>query len=363
MTAAVALAQRDIGVEIVEVRSEWTVYGVGIIQPSNALRALDGVGLARDCLAAGAALPGWRVCAADGAVLAEVPNRNVAGDGFPPINGIARPQLHRILSDAVRAHGVPVRLGVTIEAIEEVGEQVRVAFTDGSAGMFDLVIGADGAHSRLRNRLFGPGLQPRLAGEAVWRYNLPRPPGMEWGALFYGRRSKAGLVPMSATSMYMLLVTPETDNPRRPREGMAARMRERLAEYPGQIGELRELITEDDGVVYRPMESVLVPSPWRKGRVCLIGDAAHATTPHLAQGAALAIEDAVLLAELLACGEDLDAVFEEFMRRRFPRAALVVSTSLQLGVWEMMEWSGTPDPGENAAALLHEATEAMMAPY
>jgi len=362
MTAAVALARQGIEAEIVEVRADWTVYGVGIIQPSNALRALDSLGLARACLEAGAGLPGWRICAADGSVLAEVPNRNVAAEGFPPINGISRSALHRILVDAVRAAGVRVRLGVAVEALADNGEQAHVVFSDGSADRYDLVVGADGAYSPLRARLFGEDLAPRFTGEGVWRYNLPRPVDMDWGALFYGRTSKAGLVPMSAGAMYMLLVTPEADGRRLPRQDLAARMRERLAEYDGLIAALREQIVEDDAVVYRPMESVLVPGSWRRGRVCLIGDAAHCTTPHLAQGAALAIEDAVLLAELLGRQAPVDQVFDEFMRRRLPRAELVVSASLQLGAWELLEWAGTPAPDANAAALLHQATEAMMAP-
>lgn len=362
MSAALALSRQGFQPQIVEAQRAWTVYGVGIIQPSNALRALDRIGLARACVEAGAGFGGWRICATDGALLAEVPNRNIAGAGFPPINGISRPALHRILADAIQAARIPVRLGLTVDRIDDRQDCAAVAFTDGSTGEYDLVIGADGAHSGMRTRLFGPDLQPRLTGEAVWRFNLPRPREIDWGALFYGRRSKAGLVPMSPTTMYMLLVTAEPLNQRMPREGIAAAMRERLTEYAGPIGDLRELINDDDAVVYRPMESVLAPAPWRRGRICLIGDAAHCTTPHLAQGAALAIEDAVVLAELISRGQSLDETFEEFMSRRFPRAATIVSASLQLGEWEKMEWAGTPDPNERAAALLHEATEAMMAP-
>lgn len=362
MSAALALSARGVQVEIVEARREWTVYGVGIIQPSNALRALDMIGVAQACIEQGAGFGGWHVCTADGSLLATVPNRNVARAGFPPINGISRPALHGILAEAIHAARVPVRLGLTIDRLDDRGDCIDASFTDGSIGRYDLVIGADGAHSKLRTRLFGPDVVPRFTGEGVWRYNLPRPAQLEWGALYYGRRSKAGLIPTSSRTVYMLLVTPEPLNGRMPRENLAAHMRERLAEYTGPIGELRALIVDDDAVVYRPMESVLAPAPWRKGRICLIGDAAHCTTPHLAQGAALAIEDAVALAELLAGASSLDQVFDDFMQRRLQRAQTVVSASLQLGEWEQLEWAGTPDPNERAAMLLHEATEAMMAP-
>ena len=91
-----------------------------------------------------------------------------------------------------------------------------------------------------------------------------------------------------------------------PREGLAARYRERLAQYGGIVAEHRELVVDDDAVVVRPLETVLVPAPWYRGRVVLIGDAAHATTPHCGQGAAQAIEDAIVLSEELATDRPLE---------------------------------------------------------
>jgi 2-polyprenyl-6-methoxyphenol hydroxylase-like FAD-dependent oxidoreductase len=82
------------------------------------------------------------------------------------------------------------------------------------------------------------------------------------------------------------------------------------------------------------METLLVPPPWYRGRVLLIGDAAHTTTPHHAQGAAMAVEDAVVLSELLQIGGDLEDVLEQFMERRWPRCKLVVEASVQVGEWE-----------------------------
>jgi len=93
-------------------------------------------------------------------------------------------------------------------------------------------------------------------------------------------------------------------------------------------------IRDPGHVVYKPMETLLVPPPWYRGRVLLIGDAAHTTTPHHAQGAAMAVEDAVVLSELLQIGGDLEDVLEQFMERRWPRCKLVVEASVQVGEWE-----------------------------
>jgi len=118
-----------------------------------------------------------------------------------------------------------------------------------------------------------------------------------------------------------------------------------------------------EGAVKRPLEHVLVPKPWYRGRVLLIGDAAHATTPHLAQGAAMAIEDAVLLGELLERAAPVDALLAEFMSRRFDRAKFVVDTSRQLSEWELEQWGGVDNPAARPGELLHTATQALMNDY
>ena len=163
--------------------------------------------------------------------------------------------------------------------------------------------------------------------------------------------------------MYIFLVTHEPDNPVIPPETLADVMRDRLSAYSGPVAAYRELITDSSKVVYRPMESLMLPSPWHRSRVIVIGDGAHATTPHLAQGAAMAIEDAVLLAELLARDAPLPDLLDEFMRRRFDRARFVVESSNQLAAWEMEEWGGSPNPDARPGELLHEATIALMEQY
>jgi len=118
-------------------------------------------------------------------------------------------------------------------------------------------------------------------------------------AMFVGTNGKAGFVPLAPDLMYVLLIeNVEEDHIGVSADGLAATMRERLAEFGGPVAEVRDrYITDDAAVVYRPVESLLVPSPWYRGRVAIIGDAAHATSPHVGQGAAMAIEDAIVLVE------------------------------------------------------------------
>jgi 2-polyprenyl-6-methoxyphenol hydroxylase-like FAD-dependent oxidoreductase len=166
---------------------------------------------------------------------------------------------------------------------------------------------------------------------------VPRRPEVTRLQMFVGSRGKAGFVPLSDDLMYLLTIEkpPEGAAVRLPIEGLAATYRERLAEHGGPVAEVRdEYVTDDAAVVYRPVEALIVPAPWYRGRVLLIGDAAHATSPHVGQGAAQAIEDAVVLGEEVERGGGVSEVFDRFMARRFDRCKLVVEGSLQISKWE-----------------------------
>ena len=363
LTAGVALRQAGIDVDLIEINPAFSVYGVGIIQPNNTLRALDRIGLARRCVELGAAFPGWRIHDAHGAFLMDASNESRAAPGFPPNNGITRPDLQRILSEAAYAHGVAVRLGTKVEEIVDFGEQVQVIMSDGTTQNYDFVIGADGLYSDMRKRLFGDLVKPKFTGQAVWRYNFPRTPSVQWGEIHLGPHSKVGLVPMRSDLMYMFLVSAEPGNPRMPADQLAGQMRARLEGFTGLVAELGEQIIDPAGVVYKPMETLLLPAPWNKGRVLLIGDAAHGTTPHLAQGAAMAIEDAVLLSSLLVRDQPLQALLDEFMSRRFDRARFVIESSDQIAEWEMEHWRGIHNPDARPGELLYEASVALLEEY
>ena len=321
---------------------------------------MDRIGLAQACVEAGAPFLGWNICDAAGNVLMATPAPNEAAPHLPPLNGITRPALHRILTGGADEAGVSLRMGLTLEAWQDHGDHVDVTFTDGTAGRYALVVGADGIYSALRRKLFGDALQPRFLGEGLWRYNLPRPADMDRGGIYFGPRSKAGLVPLSDTIMYMFLVTPEPDDRRYDGPDLAEQMQARLDGHGGLVGELRALITDPREVVYRPAHTIMLPEPWHRGRFVLIGDAVHAAPPHLAQGAAMAVEDAVLLARLVAQPGPLPDLLAEFMQRRFHRAKLVSDISTQTARWETEEWAGRPDPAADPGGLLHSATAQLM---
>lgn len=331
LCAAIALRRKGIAVDLVELKAEWTVYGVGIIQQSNVVREMAKLGVLDGYLGAAFAFEDVTINTTAGQQLARIPGQRLAGPEYPANVGISRLALHKVLSETAIELGASVRLGLSVETLDEAVEGVDVLFTDGSRGRYDLVVGADGLFSKVRGLLFGDKYQPRFTGQSVWRYNFPRLAEIDHLANFQGPAGNAGLVPLADNLMYMFLTSHEPGNPWMDQDSLAAEMRKRLGGFSGVIGELREQITDSSQVVYKPLEVVFVSEPWYRGRVLLIGDAAHAATPHLGQGAGMAIEDAVVLGEELTAGGSVAQQLERFMARRYERCKYIAESSILAG--------------------------------
>ena len=281
---------------------------------------------------------------------------------FQPHNGISRRILHTILHDGALANGVQCRMNLSATALNNRPDGVDVTFTDGSTAAYDLVIGADGVNSKVRSLVFGE-TKSRYLGQSVWRYAFDRPAGLTTGQMYFGKHTRVGLIPMTASRMYMFLLSAEGENPAIPADELLPRMQALLADYPAPlVREAAAQMTDPAGIIYRPLETMLMPAPWFKNRVVIIGDAAHATIPQLGQGASLAIEDAVVLAELLKTNDPVDQVLERFMQRRFERCKMVVDSSNTISEWEQLEWQGKLPEGANVGALMGQASGRMGAP-
>jgi naringenin degradation protein FdeE len=346
-TLAVALDRIGVEVELAEIQQVWRPVGVGLTLMGPALRALREIGLIDRAVADGSPLYRFAVGNERTEVTAveELPRLN--GPEYPSLVQLSRPAFHGILADAVRKAGISVRLGVTVESVRPgLRGDVEVLFSDGSRSQFDLVVGADGVHSRVRELVFPELPQPRFTGQAVWRAMVDRPADLgsafEEGTMymFYGPRNKAGVIPTSAHQLYIFLVQNIASRSHPDEADLPALLRDQLIDYSGFLGVLRELITSPPQVVWRALEVLLAPAPWHRDGAILIGDAAHTTTPHLASGAGIAIEDAIVLAEELGTDGPLEAALDRFMVRRYERCEMVVENSVRLGEWEQ---SAPPD--------------------
>jgi 2-polyprenyl-6-methoxyphenol hydroxylase-like FAD-dependent oxidoreductase len=343
LTAAIALRRKGHRVTVIEKDPDWSVYGVGIIQQGNVIRAMDQLDLLDTYVAAGVPFDKVAVHMPDGTLVAEVPSPRLT-EGYPANLGISRPALHKVLGDSAVAAGATVRLGITAPEIRDQGDVVEVGFSDGSSGLFDIVIGADGVYSDTRRTIMPDAPEPEFTGQSVWRYNFPRPADLD-ALHVYNGPTGIGLVPISQELMYMYVTTPEPGNPLYPKEGLAAAMRSKLTAAPPQIREMAEQIT-DEGVVYRPLETIMLEGPWHRGRVVLLGDAVHATTPHLGQGAGMAVEDGIVLAEELERHDTPEAAFTAYRDRRFERCRYIVESSLAICHGQL----GKGPPVDNARA-------------
>lgn len=350
LAAAIALRRKGHEVTVIERDPNWSVYGVGITQQSNVVRAMHQLGVLDSFISAAFGYDAVEIYAPDGTKVARVPSPRLV-EGKPANVGISRPALQRVLGGAAKELGAEVRLGVTVEALEDDGAKVHVTFSDRSSCVYDLVVGADGIYSQMRDLILPDAEKPQYTGQAVWRYNLPRPADMD-ALRAYNGPTGVGLVPMSADIMYMFVTTPEPGNPRYELAGMAARMRERVADCAPAIRALADHITDDAAVVYRPLEGMLVTGPWSKGRVVLLGDAVHATTPHLGQGAGMAVEDAIVLAEELEREADVAAACVNYRSRRYERCRYIVNTSLSICYGQL---------GKSPPVDMHQATAGMFA--
>ena len=324
--AGAALANRGIDVEIVEVKPEPNVYGVGINQPANSLRALKELGVLDEVCDVGYEFDRWKFHDAHGNLVVDVPS-HLGGNGIPPNEGLTRRTLHDILIGAAERAGARITYGTTVESVEDNGS-AQVTLSDGREEAVDLVVAFDGINSAQRKRLFGDQYDPVYTGYGVWRVTVPRPEGITYGALYQSPGAKAGHIPLSQELMYLLLVHPEPHHARFDRSQHVDMLRERLAPFEGIVGDIRENLKDSDDVVYSPLSEVMLPAPWFKGRVLLCGDAAHACTPHITQGAAMALEDGVVLPEELARTElSLADRLRSFSERRYPRAKFVQDVS------------------------------------
>lgn len=333
---AIFLAREGIAVDVVEIQPEATALGSGITLHGNALRVLKQLGVVDKVIAAGYPFGEFAMRAPDahGTLLAELPEAKTGGPDLPTVMGILRPDLARILVARAGQEGAKIRFGTACADLEPAADGVGVVFTDGSAGHYDLVVGADGIRSSTRSSL-GITAGPRQTGLAEWRVLSPRPPSVTRTELYFGGPAGvAGYTPTGADSLYAFLVVPADGTSGLTLDEQVTRIHGLLSAYHGPWDDIRGSVTAASNVHYTLLQTQILDAPWNRGRVVLIGDAAHACPPTTAQGAALALEDAAVLSELLTTRTIVDdGLWAAFAERRHARAKWIIDTSTEICQW------------------------------
>lgn len=326
MTAALQLSRHGVAVDLLEIDAGWRSYGAGITINGSTLRVLNQLGLLARFMEEGYASDGVQMRGRDDAVVFSLPTPRVAGPDIPGGGGIMRPALAKVLSEAVVAAGVTVRLGETFTHMHDSADGVSVTFSKGDTARYDLVIGADGLYSATRKHLFPDAPKPRFIGQSVWRAVVPQPEGLDTVAMWMGGNIKVGVSPVGRGLAYLFLTEDRETNAYVDPKTFVAHMKTLLSQFSAPtIRKITEELSEESQIVYRPLEQMLLPRPWYRGRVVLIGDAVHATTPHLAAGACIGIEDAMVLAEELTRGTDIESALSAFEARRWERGVAWLS--------------------------------------
>ena len=349
LTLARALHQQGFQAELVERSPSWQATGAAIQLHANGLRILHALGLGKEVEQAGVVVRHWLFCDQDGEVLVDLDLEDLWGEVGPcPDIAIDRPRLHQIF--VAGAAAVPCRLGTAVASLSQDGKRVKVGFSDGSTRDYDLVVGADGTSSTVRQLLMGP-VQLGYTGAMYWRSLVPiRPPDSTNFRWMLGEGCSFGITPLPGegpTNVFGEVWMPRIHDPL---PGRIERLRQRFAGFGGHVQAALSALSRDEQVLCNPAEEVKLDH-WHRGRVVLIGDAAHAGAPTMAQAGIMGMEDAYVLAEVLRSAETVEQALDSYETRRKPRATWVQQQSRAI----QESILSTPAFRERGHQLMHDS--------
>jgi 2-polyprenyl-6-methoxyphenol hydroxylase-like FAD-dependent oxidoreductase len=333
LACALAAASRGLRVQLFDDAAQARSLPAHIEVVPNMLRDLVAFGVAEDCVRAGFAYRGIDVIDRQGRHLHELPTERLAGARFPAALGIRHADLHQVLERAAIGRGVALRRGERVQAVDDLGEGASVALAGGETIEADLVVLAAGAASELRTTLFPHARVAAELGQAWWYALLPRPVDLHRPLIAFGSAGRrAVLVPVRHDLAGIALTEPMPAGQRRE---PAEHVREAVSSFAPRVRLLASQFDAGTPIVLRPARSALLESPWHRGAVLAVGDAAHAFPPHFGQAAAQAIEDARVLADLLDGTPQLRTLLEAFERRRAERVRQVHDITTTAARWDV----------------------------
>ena len=315
LALARALGRAGFAPELIEREAGWADAGTGMYLPANGVRALRALGLEEAVAARAAPITHQRLLDHHGRLLAEIDLDALWGDVGACL-GLPRAALHQVLRE-----GVPVRMGRTVRALERLDGPVQVTFDDGQEAEFDLVVGADGLRSAVRRLAVDP--QPPVpVGQHSWRWLAASAPEVTTWTAMLGRGASFLVEPVGGGLVYCYADVTTDPAAAAPGGDPLTALRERFAGFAAPVPELLGRLPEPERIHVAPIEQVAAER-WGRGAVALVGDAAHGMSPNMAQGAALAFEDALVLAASLAEAGSVAQALASFVARRHPRAGWV----------------------------------------
>lgn len=334
LTAAIALRQKGLEPQVFEAAPHLRPVGAGLGLAANAIRALKALGIEKDILARGRFLEGLGFYDQRQRLISRLDtgkiSRAIGEDNFT----IHRADLHEQLISQLG--GSPPVLNKPLENVERQGTKLLLKFKDGSAHETDYLIAADGIHSAVRRQLL-PDVKPRYAGYTCWRAVVNDAAGDAGEAEeYWGPAGRFGFVPLQPGRVYWFACINAPQNDPAMKNMTAAGLLNIFRHYPPKVRAILEK-TGDQPLIWGDILDIAPIRRFAYDNILLIGDAAHATTPNMGQGACQAIEDAVILAAEVARHNDPCQAFAAFEKRRRPRTRDIVKRSKMLGNMAQLE--------------------------
>jgi len=329
LVAASALRLDNISVSLIEKARDWTTAGAGLHLHGNALRELRKIGVLNELLAAGIIQDEYDYADLRNQHEVRVRFPRFFDPAIPSFLSIGRGALHNILLERAKRLGTKLKLDTVFTSMSQDRDEVTVSFSDGTTGHFDLVLGCDGIKSQVRNEVFGP-TDPTYTGQGIWRTLLERHPSSLLPKIMYGGAGRmVGVMPINDERVYLFAGAPNPARQRYKEENFVSEMKSEFWEFGGLVPFYLDQIDSSDQLIYTAIEMVEQEPPWHRGRIFLVGDAAHASAPYLAQGAAMAIEDVIVLRALISEQLELEQLQSHFMERRYERAKFIQTMSIR----------------------------------
>lgn len=333
--AAIALRQNGIHVKVIEKASRWEFNSSGIFVYGNGLKFFHDLGVLSEMLNNGFAIEDdqnlYFTHQGEPIVNVQYPRPDIEKT-IPAILGIKRAEMHRVLKNRMDILDIGVHLSTSIEELvnEPLNSSVKVLFTNGEWENFDLVIGADGLRSQVRTLIKGE-MEPQYSGFGVWRSVHNRPALLTKKIMQMGIGKRLGILPISEDKLYIFGTISAPEKPWHEKDQWPVLMREAFEDFNGPARQFLNELNADSEVLYTAVEEIILPLPWHSGRVLLIGDAAHASTPFMGQGGAMAIMDGVILANMLKSTNPLEQILTEFGHQRYKMCKFVQDASRAVG--------------------------------
>jgi 2-polyprenyl-6-methoxyphenol hydroxylase-like FAD-dependent oxidoreductase len=338
LCTALALQKAGIDTTVYEAAPKFRGLGAGVGLAANAMQGLARLGVMDEVVARGKQLDALVIFDEHGQVISNMDTRRLSRRYGINNFVIHRADLHEVLLRHL--HPDSVVLGKRCEEIVQQDNQVRVMFADGSHVTADLLIAADGISSVVRQQLV-PESVPRYAGYTCWRAVIDNP-GVEINSMIsaetWAPEGRVGIAPLPGDKIYWYacINAPQRD------EKMQRMTPEKLARHFEKVHSPVEAVlasTAPEQLIWNDIADLKPLKHFVYGRIVLLGDAAHATTPNMGQGACQAIEDAVVLAQCLQQEPELAVALAKYEKRRKARTAKVIRLSRTLG--EVAHW---PNP-------------------